>query len=106
LNIFGDDARRVPRVELYPYTVGGSLRRIADDMPWLADQVQVLIDALREARMEAANLRAGIRAALGADADGETDPLMFLRDELDEPGGAVPHGPDGPDAPDSGWWCR
>jgi hypothetical protein len=30
-----------------------------------------------------ANLRAAIRAALAADAEGEADPWYYLRDELD-----------------------
>jgi hypothetical protein len=33
-------------------------------------------------RLDMANLLAAIRATLGADADGEADPLYYLRDEL------------------------
>ena len=38
---------------------------------------------LAAARLEGANLLAAIRAALAAHADGEHDPLYYLRDELD-----------------------
>jgi hypothetical protein len=34
-------------------------------------------------RLDRANLLAAIRAALAADADGDADPLGYLRDELD-----------------------
>jgi hypothetical protein len=40
-----------------------------------------LVDELTEARERAANLLAAIRAAIAAEADGEDDPLWFLRDE-------------------------
>ena len=54
-------------------------------IPVAADAVQMLTeiirlhDALNAARLESANLRAAISAALGAADDGEDDPLMFLR---------------------------
>jgi hypothetical protein len=41
-----------------------------------------LTAALAAARLESANRLAAIRAALGAAADGETDPLAYLRDEI------------------------
>jgi hypothetical protein len=41
---------------------------------------------LEAVRLDRANLLAAIRAALGADAEGEHDPLGYLRDELDSPG--------------------
>jgi hypothetical protein len=37
---------------------------------------------LLEARLDAANLRAAIYAALGAAGDGDPDPLGYLKDEL------------------------
>lgn len=40
-----------------------------------------LTDELAECRESFANLRAAVRATLAANADGETDPLWFLRDE-------------------------
>jgi hypothetical protein len=37
-------------------------------------------------RLDRANLLAAIRATLAADAEGEPDPLGYLRDELDTTG--------------------
>jgi hypothetical protein len=48
----------------------------------LAAEVTRLSAALAAARLESANRLAAIRAALGAAADGETDPLAYLRDQL------------------------
>jgi hypothetical protein len=54
-------------------------------IPVAADAVQLLSEIIRlhealiDARLEAANLRAAIQAALGAADDGESDPLMFLK---------------------------
>jgi hypothetical protein len=50
------------------------------------------------ARLDAANLRAAIRAALGAADDGEPDPLSYLRDEFSEQESA-------PFPEIDGWWC-
>ena len=58
----------------------------------LADLPIVLADLgraraeLEAVRLDRANLLAAIRATLGADAEGEPDPLGYLRDELDSPG--------------------
>jgi len=38
---------------------------------------------LEAVRLDRANLLAAIRATLAADAEGESDPLGYLRDELD-----------------------
>jgi hypothetical protein len=38
--------------------------------------------ALAAARLQSANRLAAIRAALAADADGESNPLEYLRDQL------------------------
>ncbi len=71
----------------------------ASALPSLADMWQALDDALADtvnlsalvtrlsadhdrARLDRANLRAAMRAALAAHADGEPDPLWYLRDEL------------------------
>jgi hypothetical protein len=57
-------------------------------IPVTADTVRLLIEVIRlwdavfETRMESANRLAAIRAALGAAADHETDPLSYLRDQL------------------------
>jgi hypothetical protein len=63
------------------------------DITNLLIQVTSLYPALMAARLEAANLRAAIGAALGAAEDGENDPLGYLRDEF--PGPAVPPFPGG-----------
>lgn len=47
----------------------------------LAETIR-LTAALAAARLESANRLAAIRAALGAPADGETDPLAYLHDEI------------------------
>jgi hypothetical protein len=55
----------------------------------LADMPAVLADLrraraeLEAVRLDHANLLAAIRATLAADAEGETDPLGYLSDELD-----------------------
>jgi hypothetical protein len=48
-------------------------------------------DQLAAARLDNANLRAAIGAALGAAEDGEPDPLDYLRWELPEHHGASPN---------------
>lgn len=48
-----------------------------------AEKIRLAAD-LAAARLESANRLAAIRAALGAAADGEPDPLEYLRDELPE----------------------
>jgi hypothetical protein len=40
---------------------------------------------LEAVRLDRANLLAAIRATLAADAEGDADPLGYLRDELDSP---------------------
>jgi hypothetical protein len=74
----------------------------ASALPALAAMWQVLDDALADtaavcalvtrlsaerdrARLDRANLRAAMRATLAAHADGEPDPLWYLRDELNAP---------------------
>ena len=74
----------------------------ASAMPTLADMWRAIDQALSDAvllsalvtrlsaeldrvRLDRANLRAAIRAALAAHADGEPDPMWYLRDELDAP---------------------
>ena len=71
-------------------------------MPTLADMWRAIDQALSDAvllsalvtrlsaeldrvRLDRANLRAAMRAALAAHADGEPDPMWYLRDELDAP---------------------
>ena len=49
----------------------------------LSAEVTRLNAELAATRLDRANLLAAIRAALAAHADGEPDPLYYLRDELD-----------------------
>jgi hypothetical protein len=49
-----------------------------------AAEILRLKTALAAARLQSANRLAAIRAALAADADGESNPLDYLRDQLAE----------------------
>jgi outer membrane murein-binding lipoprotein Lpp len=55
------------------------------DTVMLAAQLTRLSADLERTRLDAANLRAAMRATLAAHADGEPDPLWYLRDELNAP---------------------
>jgi len=55
------------------------------DTATLAAQVAQLAAELKRTRLDRANLRAAMRATLAAHADGEPDPLWYLRDELSAP---------------------
>ena len=55
---------------------------LIDDIAQLVREITRLRDALISERLASANRLAAIRAALGAAADGEADPLAYLRDEL------------------------
>jgi hypothetical protein len=62
---------------------------LIDNIAQLAGKITRLRDLLTAERQTSANLLAAISAALGAESEGEADPLGYLRDELpDEPGGA------------------
>lgn len=65
------------------------VERALADVPALGAIVTRLAAQLAATRLDRANLLAAMRAALGAHADGETDPLSYLRDELDAPQGAA-----------------
>jgi hypothetical protein len=69
-----------------------------------ADSVDLMVEVARlygvviAARRESANRLAAIRAILRAAAEGDTDPLELLRDELAEsPGAPIP-------GHQRGWW--
>lgn len=53
------------------------------DVPALGAVITRLAADLAATRADRANLLAAMRAAIGAHADGEADPLWYLRDELD-----------------------
>nr|WP_055504935.1 hypothetical protein [Nonomuraea pusilla] len=66
------------------------------DTPVLVAEITRLRAEIGRARLLRANLIAAMRAALAADADGEPDPLSYLRDELaDQAGPITPSNPDG-----------
>ena len=65
---------------------------LINDLAQLVTEITRLHSALIRERLISANLRAAIRAALGAQADGEPDPLAYLRDELPESGSGDAHG--------------
>ncbi len=56
-----------------------------DDAVVLSAQLTELSAELERTRLERANLRAAMRATVAAFADGEPDPMWYLRDELDAP---------------------
>jgi hypothetical protein len=59
--------------------------RALADVPALGAIVARLTAELADTRMDRANLLAAMRAALAAHADGEADPLAYVRDELNAP---------------------
>jgi hypothetical protein len=60
------------------------LDRALDDVPALGAIVARQAAELAGTRMDCANLQAAIHTTLAAHADGEPDPLSYLRDELAE----------------------
>jgi hypothetical protein len=56
--------------------------RALADVPVMGAAIARLAAELADTRMDRANLLATMRAAIGAHADGEPDPLYYLRDEL------------------------
>jgi hypothetical protein len=58
------------------------LDRALDDVPILGAIVARLSAEFAGTRLDRASLLAAIRATLAAHADGEADPLAYLRDEL------------------------
>jgi hypothetical protein len=57
--------------------------RALADVPALGAVIGRLAAELTDTRMDRANLLAAMRATIAAYADGEPDPLYYLRDELD-----------------------
>jgi hypothetical protein len=56
--------------------------RALADIPAMGAVIARLAAELAGTRMDRANLLAAMRATIGAHADGEADPLYYLRDEL------------------------
>ena len=69
-----------------------SVPSLIDDLAHLVTEITRLHSALVRERLISANLRAAIRAALGAQSDGEPDPLAYLRDEFPDPAGGDIYG--------------
>jgi len=61
------------------------LQQALDDTAALAAEITRLSAEVERSRLDRADLLAAMRAALAAHADGEADPLWYLRDELDAP---------------------
>lgn len=59
------------------------------DVPALSAEITRVSADLQHARLDRANLLAAARATIAAHHDGETDPLSYLRDELDAPTAAA-----------------
>ena len=59
------------------------------DLPAALAELRRTRAELETVRLDRANLLAAIRATLAADAEGEPDPLGYLRDELDSAGAPV-----------------
>ena len=57
--------------------------RALADVPAMGAVIARLAAGLADTRMDRANLLAAMRATIAAQADGEPDPLYYLRDELD-----------------------
>lgn len=57
--------------------------RALADVPAMGAVVARLAAELADTRMDRANLLAAMRATVAAHADGEPDPLYYLRDELE-----------------------
>ena len=57
--------------------------RALADVPAMGAVISRLAAELADTRMDRANLLAAMRATIAAHADGEADPLYYLRDELD-----------------------
>jgi len=66
-----------------------SVPSLINDLADLVAELTRLAGELDQARLDRANLRAAMRAALAAHADGDPDPMWYLRDELDAPQSAA-----------------
>ena len=63
-------------------TMWEQVDRALDDISALGAVIARLAAELADTRMDRANLLAAMRATIAAHADGEPDPLYYLRDEL------------------------
>jgi hypothetical protein len=79
--ILGTIALELARVRICPQCQD-SVPSLINDLADLVAELTRLAGEMDQARLDRANLRAAMRAALAAHADGEADPLWYLRDEL------------------------
>jgi len=86
--ILGTIALELARVRICDQC-GASVPSLINDLADLVAELTRLADKLNQARLDRANLRAAMRAALAAHADGDPDPMWYLRDELDAPQSAA-----------------
>jgi hypothetical protein len=77
-DILSGFARATPMLSPAWEYIGGALADARD----LATEVARLAAELAAARLGRANALAAMRATIGAQRDGEPDPLYYLRDEL------------------------
>jgi hypothetical protein len=76
-------ARRTPLSRLWLRSPDGrKIIQALDLIPALTAQLRRLRNRLARALADLGNLTAAARATLGAQRDGEHDPLYYLRDEL------------------------
>ena len=75
---------RVGHARAYRY-LAGYLQDALNDTAALSAEITRLSAELQDTRLDRANLLAAIRATLAAHADGEPDPMWYLRDALDAP---------------------
>jgi DNA-binding transcriptional regulator YiaG len=87
------DLREVANRHDTATVVVDTLGRALDTIPHLSAEIARLRRRLTVTRNDFNNLLAAARATLGAAADGEEDPLYYLRDELHAQGHlrAEPH---------------
>jgi hypothetical protein len=79
--ILGTIALELARVRICPQCQA-SVPSLINDLADLVAELTRLAGELDQARLDRANLRAAMRATLAAQAEGEADPLWYLRDEL------------------------
>lgn len=72
---------------LEPSLVGRATGDALADIPPLCNELDRLDAVLHHTRRRHQDLTAAARATIAADAEGEPDPLYYLRDELTSPGG-------------------
>jgi hypothetical protein len=80
-DILGTIALELARVRICDQCQA-SVPSLINDLATLVAELTRLAGELDQARLNQANLRAAMRAALAAHAEGEADPLWYLRDEL------------------------